>query len=154
MGDRQLEGSHVNVWAEQVVRFVADQTTSLELDRDAVAAVFWQMREMCLSMAANHPSLGKHDEARRGARLFGAMAAAAVRARPRRVEPYLLVCEAHLQVAKNALRTGDHATVERAIRQSLEAALKAQDVDPNSEEARRFVVERRRRFAGLESRRK
>jgi hypothetical protein len=141
-------------WAEQVTRFLGEQASRVGLDREALPAIAWQMREMITSMGSHLRSGRKHEEARRIARLFNALAAEFVRTCPGRVEPYLLVSEAHLQDAKNAARAGDSVAVGLSIRRALEAALQAQAVAPDSEEARRFVVDRRQRLADFESKRK
>jgi hypothetical protein len=140
--------------AEGAVRFIAARTAQLGLEADAIPAIAWQMREMVVSTASYLRFLRKHEEARRINRRFGALAAACVRAHPGRAEPYLLVCEALLQDAKNASRAGDRANIEGSLRHSFEAALKAQAVDPGSDDARRFVIDRRQRLAAFESERK
>jgi len=149
--DRQRAGLDDTAWADQAVRFLSKETSKLGLDKAAVLAVAWQMRAMIPGVAADQRSVGNHEEARRIARLFSALAAEFVRACPGHAEPYLLVCEAHLQHAKNAWRASDRATVGRALRQSLEMAEKAATVDPTAEEAHRFVVDRRARLARFES---
>jgi len=149
--DRQRAGLDDTAWADQAVRFLSKETSKLGLDKAAVLAVAWQMRAMIPGVAADQRSVGNHEEARRIARLFSALAAEFVRACPGHAEPYLLVCEAHLQHAKNAWRASDRATVGRALRQSLEMAEKAATIDPTAEEAHRFVVDRRARLARFES---
>jgi len=139
------------VRAEDAVRFLVERTTQLGLDESAVPVVGWRMRELIVSAASHLRALGKNEEACRNARLFRALAAALIRKYPRRAEPYLLLCEAHLQDAKNAQRTGDRSTVGPALRLSLEAAAKAHSIDPNSVEARRFVIDRRGRLAAFQS---
>jgi hypothetical protein len=95
--------------------------------------------------------VGKQQEACRLADRFVALAEAFIRTFPDRSERYFLASEAHLQVAKNASRTNDRATVECALKRSLDAALKAQTLTPNFEEGQHFVPDRRRRLAALQS---
>jgi hypothetical protein len=51
----------------------------------------------------------------------------------------MLLSEAHLQVSKNAWKRGDFPAIERALRQSLESAGHARDLDPRHEGARLLV---------------
>jgi len=149
--DRQRADLDETAWAGQVIRSLSEQTSKLGLDKAAILAVACHMKTLIFGLAAEQRYVGNHEDARRTARLFSAFAAELVRICPGHAEPYLLVCEAHLQDAKNASRAGDRATVGRALRQSLETALNAATVDPTSEEARRFVVDRRARLARFES---
>lgn len=74
-----------------------------------------------------------------------------MRTRPEQVVSHLLACEAILRQAKNAVRTGDTATARRLVTTSLEAALRVQLIARDSEEARRFDNDRRKRLTAYEA---
>ena len=109
------------------------------------------MNEMITGAEGYLRAVKNHEAARKHCRRFLAFAEEIVRRYPDRVEPYRLLAEAHLQDAKNATRAGDRASVGRSLRQSLEAALKAEAADPDSAEVHRFVFDRRQRLARYES---
>jgi hypothetical protein len=137
--------------ARQAVRFLAEQTSELGLGPEVVHEAASRMGLLISSMASHLRSVGNHEQARRIARRFSALAAEFVRSYPGRAEPYLLVCDEHLQDAKNASRSGDSSKVRTSLVQSLEAAVKAQTIDPSSDEARRVVLDRRHRLEQHES---
>ncbi len=137
--------------AARLIRLVDEQVARLGLDAAASTDVVWRLREVATSSASHLRAIGNHDEARRINRRFSDLADELVRTRPQQVVSHLLLCEATLQQAKNAVRTGDHAAARRLAKTSLEAALRAQSVAPDSEDARRFVNDRRKRLAAYEA---
>ncbi len=138
-------------WASRVVRSIDDQAERAGLEPQAWIDVAWSMREALNSSASYLRHVGKHGEARRISDRFIALASEYTRTRPDQVVSHLLACEAILQDAKNRMRTGDRATVRRLLENSLAAAMQARAVAPDSEEAARFVDDRRRRIAAHEA---
>jgi hypothetical protein len=80
-----------------------------------------------------------------------ALADRIVELHPDHPESHMLLSEAFNQMAKNIWRDHDVATIERSLRQSLDAALHGLSLDPEREDARRLVDNRRRRLDGLAS---
>jgi serine/threonine protein kinase len=132
--------------AKQAVAFVAAHALQLGLDREALPRIAWGMKYRIVTMESHLRVVGKLEQARRNARFFRALATEFVRNCPGSAEPYLMACEAELQDAKNAFRSDDRTEVGRALERSLEAALKAQSVEPTSEEAREVIQDRRQRL--------
>ena len=139
------------IQAAKAFRLLTQHAAEVGFESGAGPLVSWRMNEMITGAEGYLRAVKNHEAARKHCRRFLAFAEEIVRSYPDRVEPYRLLAEAHLQDAKNATRAGDRASVGRSLRQSLEAALKAEAADPDSAEVHRFVFDRRQRLARYES---
>ena len=74
-----------------------------------------------------------------------------VRLYPGQADSYRFLSDAQLQMAKNAWRIPDLASVEGSLRLSLEAALKARSLAPEDPSIQRLIKDRRSRLVGLVS---
>jgi tetratricopeptide (TPR) repeat protein len=101
------------------------------------------------NMAAEQRHCGRLDEARRTADRMLALGRLLVARHPGQPFAHLALSEAHIQLYKNAWQTDDLAAVERDMRLALDAALRAQLLDPNSELARLKVDGLQRRLKDL-----
>jgi len=138
-------------WAGSVVRFLRNRCPGLGLADTTVPAIAWAMNELIGGAAVDQRRVGRFNDACRTAGRMKALARTLATLYPDHTEPALILCEAYLQDAKNAWRSDDHAAVQQALRKSLEAAIRASSIDPGSEEAHHFVVDRRQRLARLEA---
>jgi hypothetical protein len=68
---------------------------------------------------------------------------------PRQPAAHLALSEAYIQINKNAWQVYDWAAIDRNLRLSLDAALQAQVLDPDSELARFKVDGLQRRLKDL-----
>jgi hypothetical protein len=59
----------------------------------------------------------------------------------------MLLSEGYIQQAKNAYREDDEPVIERSLRKGLDAAVHAASLQPENEEARDLVRDRRARLA-------
>jgi tetratricopeptide (TPR) repeat protein len=145
----ELALSPPEVWSEQVVNFIKEGCAALQLDPKASLEVSAELRDLVIAVGAEQRSLGKLGDARQTAERLVTIAAAFSRAYPDQAEPYLVLSQGHLQHAKNAWKLENRALVERNLRRSLEAAKRAVLLDPSSDDAHHFVVDRQRRLAQL-----
>jgi serine/threonine protein kinase len=137
--------------AQHFLVFLDERCRLLRLDSTSIPEIAWRMRELVLGAATDCRYVGKLPEARQITDRLQAIAQLLVRSYPNRPEPLFLLCDSYHQHAKNAWKTNDLTIVEQSLRQSLEAANRAFALAPDSEVAHQFVVDRRKRLAGLEN---
>jgi hypothetical protein len=70
---------------------------------------------------------------------------------PGQAAPYMLLSDGYVQRAKNAYQEDDKPTSERWERKALDAAMHAATLDPENDEARGLVKNRRTRLQKLAS---
>ncbi len=93
--------------------------------------------------------LGRLDQARRVTDRLLAFSRLLVERHPDRPAAYLVVGEAHMQLNKNASKTGDRTAADRNLVLAIEATQQALVLDPNHELARFHLDRRRRRLKDL-----
>jgi hypothetical protein len=101
-------------------------------------------------MAAEQRHAGRLDDARRTADRMLALCRLFEAENPQHPLTYQALSEAYTQMYKNSWRTDDLEAVEHNMRLSLEAALRAQALDPHNEVARSMIYRRQQGLRGLE----
>jgi len=144
-------GEDDKAWAERLIQFLRNRCPGLGLADTTVPTIAWGMNELIGGAAMEQRRVDKFNAACLTAGRMKAFSRATLALYPDHAEPALLLCEAYLQDAKNAWRSDDRAAVRQALEKSLEAAIRASSIDPGSEEAHNFVVDRRQRLARLEA---
>ena len=140
-------------WTGRVIASLESQCAIMGLDPRRVPNMLWNMQCFASAHSAWLRKSGRLAEARRTADQLMAIADQVVLSYPSQADSQRLLSEAHLQVAKNAWRGPDMAAVERSLRRSLDAVLKARSFAPDDWSVDRLVEDRRSRLVGLVSNR-
>jgi serine/threonine protein kinase len=137
-------------WVDRVISSIKTDAASFHVDDTRIPAIVWQSWPLCANALAWQRRVGKLGDAHRFADRLLALAERLVRSHPDRAAAYMLLSDAYVQKAKNAYRV-DGAPVIGWERKALDAADRAAMLEPENEEARRLVKNRRDRLERLGS---
>jgi hypothetical protein len=125
--------------------------TTFDIDHTWIPAIGWMMRNHFAGTMGWQRQVGKLGDAHRIADQLVALAERLMRSYPGQAAPYMLLSDGYVQRAKNAYQEDDKPTSERWERKALDAAMHAATLDPENDEARGLVKNRRTRLQKLAS---
>jgi hypothetical protein len=137
-------------WTDRVISSIKSDATRFGLDHTRIPAIGWIMRHYGVGTMTGQRRAGKLGDARRIADRFLALAERLTRSYPDQATPYMLLSEAYVQRAKIAYRV-DGEPVIGWERKAFDAALHAATLEPENDEARSLVKDRRARLSKLAS---
>ena len=105
----------------------------------------------CASTMTWQRQVGKLGDAHRIADQLVALAERLTRSYPDQAAPYMLLSEGYVQKAKNAYRDDEAPVIERWERKAYAAAIHAETLEPQNEEAHSLVKERYARLVKLKA---
>ncbi len=140
------EDLSTEAWVDRVLSSIKTDAAIFHLDPTRIPTIGWRMWRACASTLAWQRRAGKLGDAHRIADRLLALAERLTRAHPDRAVAYMLLSEAYVQKAKNAYREDEAPVIARWERQALEAAIRAATLQPEADEARRLVNDRRARL--------
>ncbi len=138
-------------WTDRVISSIQSDAAKFDLDHTGIPAIGWIMRYHCAGILGWQRNVGKLGDAHRIADQLLALAERLTRSYPDQAAAYMLLSEGYVQNAKNAYREDDKPIIERWERKALDAAIHAATLEPENEEARSLVKNRRARLKKLAS---
>jgi hypothetical protein len=145
------EGLPTEGWTDLVISSIKSDASKFALDHTRIPAIGWMMRHHCASTLGWQRKVGKLRDAHRIADQLLALAERLTQLYPDQAAAYMLLSEGYVQKAKNAYREDDAPVIERWERKALDAASHAATLEPENEEARGLVKDRRARLHKLAS---
>ena len=140
----------IDAWADRVISSIKSDATAFDLDHTRIPAIAWTMRDPCYSTLAWQRMFGKLGDAHRVVDQLLALAERLTQSYPDQAAAYMLLSEGYVQRAKNGYRVDDEPVIEWE-RKALEAAIHAETLAPDNDEARGLVNNRRARLHKLAS---
>jgi serine/threonine protein kinase len=137
-------------WTDRVISSIKSDATKFGLDHTRIPAIGWTMRHHGAGTMTWQRRVGKLGDARRIADQLLALAERLTRSYPDQAAASMLLSEAYVQRAKIAYRV-DGEPVIGWERKAFDAALHAATLEPENDETRRLVKERRARLNKLAS---
>jgi hypothetical protein len=137
-------------WTDRFLSSIESDAVRFRIDRTRIPAVAWSLSQPVVATLVRQRMVGNLDDAHRLADRLLALAERIVRSHPDRAVAYMLLSEAYVQKAKNAYRVNG-APVMGWERKALDAADRAATLEPENEEARILVKDRRARLDRLVS---
>jgi hypothetical protein len=136
-------------WADRVVRAIEADASKLGLDRSRAPVVGHWMRYSFAFVLSRQRRLGRFDEARLMTDRVLALGRLFSRAYPDHPYAAMLMSECYVQRAKMSHCVDDRSALDWE-RRALHEAVRALALDPENEEARDLVKERRARVSHVE----
>jgi hypothetical protein len=133
-------------WTDRVISSIQSDATKFHIAPTRIPAIGWNMMHPCASTQTWYRKVDKVGEAHRLADQEVALAERLTRTYPDQAAAYMLLSEGYVQKAKNAYREDDEPIIEQWEQKALDAALHAEKLDPDNDEARSLVKNRRARL--------
>jgi serine/threonine protein kinase len=140
-----------DAWTDRVIASVKCDAAKFHLDHTRILAISRMMRGHCASTMTWQRRAGKLSDAQRIAGQLVALAERLTRSYPDQAAAYMLLSDGYVQKAKNAYRESDAPVIAGWERKALGAAMRAATLEPDSDEARNLVRDRRARLGKLVS---
>jgi hypothetical protein len=137
-------------WTDRVISSIKSDATKFGLDHTRIPAIGWTMSHHVAGTMTWQRRVGKLGDARRIADQLLALAERLTRSYPDQAAASMLLSEAYVQRAKIAYRV-DGEPVIGWERKAFDAALHAATLEPENDEARSLVKNRRARLNKLAS---
>jgi eukaryotic-like serine/threonine-protein kinase len=132
--DRDAEAGTV-----ALISALRERCSKLGLADSMVPATINVVRDDAAHAAAEQRKLGRLDDARATVSRLMVLARRLVREYPESANSYRVLSEAHNQIKKNAIRSGDDQLVEESILKAIEAAQRALALDADRLETRHHL---------------
>jgi hypothetical protein len=144
------EGLPIEAWTDRVISSIKSDAMKFDLDHNRIPAIGWMMRHHGAGTTTWQRRVGKLGDARRIADQWVALAERLTRSYPDQAASYMLLSDGYVQQAKIAYRV-DGEPVIGWERKAFDAALHAATLEPENDEARSLVKDRRARLGKLTS---
>lgn len=137
--------------AKAFVSSIRERASALGLPDSVVTAAVVIWSDQAQFRGRRQRRRGQFAEARQTAERLMAVARQFAHDFPDRTDSYLVLSAAHCQTSKNAWEHVDYAAIEQSLKQAVEAANHAVNLDPGREDARRLADRLTIRLAGLKA---
>jgi len=145
------EDIRTETWVDRVISSIETEAAKFQLDGSRIPAVALWLRLPVETAAAHQRHVGKLGVAHRIADRLLALADRLARSYPDQAAAYMLLSEGYVQKAKNAYREDEAPVIKRWEQKALDAAAQAAILEPDKDEARNLVKDRRARLNKLAS---
>ena len=142
-----------DAWADRVVPSIQSNASKFGLDRTRVPAIAWLMRQHFATTQGWYRKVGELGNEHRLVDQLLALARRLTQICPDQAAAYMLLSDGYVQRAKIAYHVEDEPVIGWE-RQAFDAALRAAALEPENDEARSLVQNRRARLNKLESEQK
>jgi tetratricopeptide (TPR) repeat protein len=139
--------------AVALIAAIRDRCSKLGFADSMVLAAMSVVWNDAAELAVEQRRLGRLDDARATAARLMALARRLVREYPDGALAYRVLSEAHNQIKKNALQTGDDHLVEESLVQAVEAAQRSLALDPDCNETRHHLEKLTAQLASIKAER-
>jgi hypothetical protein len=136
-------------WTDRVISSIESDAARFGLDHTRIHAITRTLMGLCAGTMTWQRRVGKLGDARRIADQLLALAERLTRSYPDQAAPYMLLSDAYVQRAKIAYRVEGEPVIGWE-RKAFDVARHAATLEPENDEARRLVKERRARLGRLE----
>ena len=133
-------------WTDRVISSIQSDATKFHIDPTRIPAIGWNMMHPCASTQTWYRKVDKLGEAHRLADQEVALAERLTRSYLYQASAYMLLSEGYVQESKNACRDEGAPLAPQWDQKALDAALHAEKIEPDNDEARGLVKNRRARL--------
>jgi hypothetical protein len=126
-------------WVDRLMSLIETDAAKFHLNRARIPAAAWWLRAPFVNMAGHQRSFGTLGGAHRIVDRLFALAERLTRSYPDQAAAYMLLTEGYVQKAKNAYQEEEAPVIRRWEQKALDAAIRAETLDPENYEARNLV---------------
>jgi hypothetical protein len=137
-------------WTDRVITRIRSDAAKFAVDQTRIPAIVWFMLRSSAATLVAQRRAGKLGDVRQSVDRLLALATRLTQSHPDHAATYMVLSEAYLERAKLAYRVDDEPVIGWE-RKSLDAALHAATLEPDNDEARSLVNNRRARLDKLVS---
>jgi hypothetical protein len=145
------EGLSNEAWVDRVMLSIKTDAREFHIDHTRLPSIGWRMRQAGHRTLGSQRRAGKLGDAHRIADQFLALAERLTRSYPDQAVCYMFLSEGYVEKAKNAYREDSAPVIESWEQKALEAAIQALKQEPENDQARDMVKNRRARLNKLAS---
>jgi tetratricopeptide (TPR) repeat protein len=133
-------------WTDRVISSIKSDATKFHIDHPRIPAIGRNMMLLCAGTQTWQRKVGKLGDAHRLAAQLVALAERLTRSYPDQADAHILLSEGYVQKAKNAYQDEETPVVAQWEQKALDAAVHAERLEPESDEVRSLVRDRRARL--------